>query len=353
MKFDLFLLAIAGGLFLIFLVLIYLFQSRFKTSAALRYSSIEPLKAGNPSWRVRLRWIPLFLRICSLFLLLIAFSRPQKGLEIIRTSRQGIAIQIVIDRSSSMKKPLAFKGRELDRLSVVKLVLDEFVTGNNKELKGRPNDMIGLNSFAGFVEENSPLTLDHITLVNFAKTIRPASKIEDGTMIGDAIYYSVLRLISVDDLLRKAGEKDNDYAIQSKIIILLTDGQQTRGGMNPLEAAKFAESNGIKIYTIAITGEKGYARQNSIFGQFFSLMDNPLDTSLLEQVAETTGGIFAKASSGEALVDIYRQIDALEKSEFDEHFTSFKEVFPLFVTLGLLLLILEQILSHTVFRKIP
>ncbi len=353
MKIDLFSLAIAGSLLLVYLVLFVLLRRRISANATVRYSSIANFKSIKPTWRVRFRHLPLALRIGALVILLIAFTRPQKGLEIVRTARQGIAIQMVIDRSSSMKKPLAYKGKESDRLGVVKMVLEEFIRGNKRDLKGRFNDMIGLNSFAGFVEENSPLTLDHSTLVNFAKTIRPAGRIEDGTMIGDAIYYSVLRLISVDDLLREAGKKDNDYKIQSKIIILLTDGQQTRGGMSPLEAAEFAKANGIKIYTVAIVSDQSFERRDSVFGQFFSLMNESLDTTLLEQVASITGGTFAKASSGEALVDIYRQIDTLEKSEFDESYTTYKEIFPVFVTMGLVLLILEQILSHTLFRKIP
>lgn len=274
-------------------------------------------------------------------------------MEIIRTSKEGIAVQMVIDRSSSMQEPLKYQGEELDRLEVVKRVFKEFVLGNKQELKGRSSDMIGLTSFAGFVEENAPLTLDHNTIVNFARTITPAVRIEDGTMIGDALYFATLRLISVDELLKKASEKNNDYKINSKIIILLTDGQQTKGGMNPAEAAKFSKENGIKIYTIAITSDSNYVRKDSLFGQFFSMANRQLDTTLLEQVAEITGGTFAKASSGEALVEIYQQIDLLEKSKFEEAFTTYKEQFPFFVFIGLGLLVLEIVLSQTIFRKIP
>ncbi len=353
MKFDFFALSIAGGGFLIFILLLILTQTRRKSVATLRYSGIDHLRAAGFSWRVRFRRVLLLLRLSAILLFLIAFARPQKGLEMIRTSKEGIAIQMVIDRSSSMKNPMAYKGKESDRLDVVKEVLEVFLKGNEGELKGRIDDMVGLSSFAGFVEENAPLTLDHNTLISFARTIRPASRIEDGTMIGDAIYYSTLRLISVDELLQNADEKDNEYEVKSKIIILLTDGQQTRGGKDPVEASEFAKENGIKIYTIAIVSEGNYKQQNSIFGQFFSLMDNRLDTSLLERVAEITGGKFAKATSGESLVKIYEQIDQLEKSKFNESFTTYKEIFPLFVTIGFCLLILEQILSQTLFRKIP
>ncbi len=353
MKFDLFAVGIAVGSFFVFLMLFLWIHRKGKSRAALRFSSVQQLKASGTSWRVNTRWVLKLLRILTIVFLLIAFTRPQKGLEVVKTAREGIAIQMVIDRSSSMKESLSYKGTELDRLEVVKRVFEEFISGNKDELKGRTNDMIGLNSFAGFVEENAPLTLDHGTLLNFAKTVQPANRYEDGTMIGDALYFSILRLVSVDELLRKAGEKNNDYKVNSKIIILLTDGQQTRGGMNPLEAAEFAKENGIKIYTIAITSDQNYVQHNSVFGKFFSLMDRQLDTTLLEQVAATTGGIFAKATSGEALVKIYQQIDELEKSKFEESFTTYKEKFPLFVQIGILLFVLEVILSQTLFRKIP
>lgn len=353
MNIDPRLAAVSGGIFLLFII-IYAWQEKSnRQRAALQFSNTNQLREAGRSWRVRLRWIPSLLRILALAFLLIGFLRPQQGLETIRTAREGIAIQMVIDRSSSMKEPLSYQGEELNRLEVVKRVFQKFIQGDEDQLAGRPADMIGLTSFAGFVEENAPLTLDHESLVNFARTIRPAVRIEDGTMIGDAIYFATLRLISVDELLRKAGEKEQDYKIKSKIIIILTDGQQTRGGMHPQEAAAFSRDNDIKVYTIAITSDSRYSRKDSLFGQFFSLMDGQLDTSLLEQVASMTGGTFTRASSGEELLQIYSKIDELEKSKFEERFTTYKERFPLFVIMGLLLITAELILSLTLFRKIP
>ncbi|MBT4285715.1 MAG: VWA domain-containing protein [Deltaproteobacteria bacterium] len=180
-----------------------------------------------------------------------------------------------------------------------------------------------------------------------------AIKIEDGTMIGDALYYAVLRLVAVDELLKKAGKSEPDYHVKSKIIILLTDGQQTRGGMNPIEAANFAKENNIKIYTIAIADSELYQKNNTLLGQFFSLNPSQVDTRLIEEVAGITGGLFSKAKSGEGLIKIYEKINLLEKSKFEEKFTTYKEQFRLFVYLGLGLLVLELILSQTLFRKIP
>lgn len=353
MKFDLFASSIAIGLLIVYLLSYIFLKRNQKATASLKFSNISLLKTQEKSLRLRFRWLINALRFAAILCFLVAFARPQQGLEVVKTSKEGIAILMVIDRSSSMTKPLTYNGKESDRLDVVKEVFKEFIVGNDRELKGRVNDMVGLISFAGFVEENSPLTLDHNTLVSFAKTIRPASRIEDGTMIGDAIYYSALRLLSVDELLREAGEKDNEYKVNSKIIILLTDGQQTRGGKNPIEAAEFAKENDIKVYTIAITSDRTYQRRDTLFGQFFSLGNRPLDTSLLEQVAATTGAVFAKATSGESLLKVYEQIDALEKTEFEESFTTYKEIFPLFVAIGLALLVVELMLSQTIFRKIP
>lgn len=352
MEFDLFASAIAGGVFLCFLLLFFWRIRTGKTEAHIRFSNVSQLKQAGSSWRANYRWTLKLLRVVALIFFLIAFARPRKGLETVRTAREGIAIQMVIDRSSSMSETLQYKSREMDRLSVVKEVFRDFVLGDKSELKGRRNDMIGLTSFAGFVEENAPLTLDHQSLANFVKTIGLASKIEDGTMIGDALYHSTLRMISVDELLKKAGQKENDYKVKSKIIILLTDGQQSRGGLNPIKAANTAKENGIKIYTIAIT-ESEYKRRNSLLGGFFRMGSPPLDTSMLERVAKITGGMFAKASSGDSLLEIYKKIDKLEKSNFEERFTTYKEQFPFFLSIGLAILLFEILLSQTLFRKIP
>jgi len=353
MNIDPVLAAISGGIFLVFLMVWSWLKRSGRQRTALVFPEIRRFREAGTTWRVRFRWVPEMLRILALILLLIGFLRPQKGLELVRTAREGIAIQMVIDRSSSMKEPLSYRGEELTRLEVVKRVFRYFVLGDGELLSGRPTDMIGLTSFAGFVEENAPLTLDHRSLVNFADTIQTALRFEDGTMIGDAIYFSTLRLIAVDELLQQAGEKEPQYRIKSKIIILLTDGQQTRGGMHPQAAARFSADNGIKVYTIAITSDSRYSRKDSLFGQFFTLMDRQLDTTLLEEAARITGGTFARASSGEELLQIYRQIDELEKSQFEERFTTYKEQFPVFVMAGFVLLTMELALSLTLFRKIP
>lgn len=343
--------ASAGVLFF----LVYLFVRYAKQfSSTVKYPSIEHAKKGKKSWRTRYRKALIALRFLCLILLLIAFARPQKGQEIQKTSSEGIAIQMVLDRSSSMKEVMSYQGGQFTRLDVVKKVFQAFVEGDSgKELQGRDTDMIGLSTFARFVEENVPLTLDHGNLTQFANSINLAQKVEDGTNIGDAIYYSTLQLISTEKLLEKAKEKKDGYKIQSKIIILLTDGEQTVAGTDMLEAAQFAKKNKIKIYTIAIVGSGRFTSQNSLLGQFFSSGQREINTTTIEQVAKITGGLFSKASSGEALKKIYEQIDQLEKTNFEERFTTYHERFPQFVTWALGILLLEILLSQTLFRKIP
>jgi Ca-activated chloride channel family protein len=353
MKFDLFTSLVSVAILLLYGGLLFWRIGKRGRTIPLRFSNTQQITLTTVTWKAKYRWILVALRILTLLALLIAFSRPQKGVEVVKTARQGIAIQMVIDRSSSMQKEMSYKGRMYSRLEVVKKVFAKFVAGDGDKLKGRNNDLIGLISFAGFTEENAPLTLDHQSLINFTNTISPAARIEDGTMIGDALYYSTLRLIGIDNILNEGREDKSLYQIKSRVILLLTDGQQTQGGKSPLEAAEFAKKNGIKIYTIAITDNSAYQQQQSLFGSFFTFAERPLDTSLLEEVAAITKGKFSQASSGEALVDIYHNIDTLEKSSFEERFTTYKEQYQVFVMLGLLFLGLEFFLAHTLLRKIP
>lgn len=355
MEFNITEAIISGVLFTLY-IWVYIFRyKRKKITAPLLFSNTTHFTATGKTWRVRFSFIPTALRIIAILFLLIGFSRPRLGTEVIKTAREGIAIQMVVDRSSSMTQNIQYNGEESTRLEVVKKVFEKFILGDNDTLKGRPNDMIGLSSFAGFVDENAPLSLDHQSVVNLARTVQPAIRTEDGTMIGDAIYYAALRLVAVEQLLQKNTTKTANapYSIKSKIMILLTDGEQTRGGFDPIEAAKFAKKHNIKVYTIAITDDQASPKSSSIFGSFFSNINREVDTRFLQTAAKITGGLFEKASSGEALENIYQKIDKMEKSHFDEQFTTYKEQFPLFIYAALFVLLFELLLRQVVFRKLP
>ena len=342
----------------LFFIIPYVYiQVKGRRRSTLTYSSIAIFNPGDRSWRQRLFHFPLFLRILALILLIIGLARPQHGLEKIHDISHGIAIEVVIDRSSSMGETMDFDGTEISRLEAVKKILSEFIDGNNDDLTGRPHDLIGMVSFARFPETSCPLTLAHDAVDELAKNIHLVNRRdEDGTSIGDGLGLAVARLQKAEETLARMQQEnpaDSLYQIKSKIIILLTDGVNNRGKMSPSEAAELAEKWGIKIYTIGI----GSRTDNGGVGGFFSRIQRfrrGVDQKTLAMLAEKTGGIFRMASDADNLREIYREIDQLEKSEIESiRFIDYREFFLPFVQASLVLLLLEYALRSTVFRKIP
>lgn len=344
-------------LLLLLIPLLVYVELRRNRRGAMRFSTTAFAGAADASWRRRFHRLPLMLRLAALALFVIALARPQMGLEKIYDISRGIAIEMVVDRSSSMSENMEFEGRTLNRLQVVKEVFAEFVRGNDDALAGRPNDLVGMVSFARYADTICPLTLAHDALLHFIDSIHLVrSKAEDGTAIGDALMLAAARLKTAEDDLQRYAEVNETpgkvYQIKSKIIILLTDGHSNRGQNSPLEAAKLARQWGIKIYTIGVGGEA----QVMIPGLFGLKIPagQAVDSKTLEAIAETTGGMFRLAEDAEALRAIYREIDQLEKSEVESiRHVDYRENFPPFALAGLLLLILELLLANTLFRKIP
>ncbi len=330
-------------------VLLVLFRFFIRNTAAVRFSSLRHTKFFARSLRVRLLNLPFFLRLGALALLCLAFARPRIGNEIVETQTSGIAIQMVVDRSGSMEQPMKFGGWELSRLDVVKKVFEEFVSGSSGGLSGRPTDLIGLTSFAAFVREECPLTLEHTDVVEMVKGLSLAERHEDGTAVGDAIYRAALNLISAEELITEARKAGENYKINSKIIILLTDGQQNAGDKWPREAAEFCAESDIKLYTVAVVGLP--EKSGGIFGSLFPM--RKLDTRPIEQAALMTGGQFGKATDGESLREIYERIDSLEKSPITRSHVYYSEHFQPLVMLGFFLVVLEMLLSSTVLRRMP
>lgn len=329
--------------------------SRTRRTASVRFSSLENVKKVRPTSRYRVRHFPLVLRVLAVTCFLIAFAMPRKGDETTVVTTKGVAIQMVVDRSGSMRQEMRLQGWPMSRLDAVKRVFKDFVLGKG-ELKGRESDMIGLTSFAAFVEENCPLTLDHDNLINFVDAIDFADRHEDGTAIGDAIYHAALSLISAEGLLKKAGREEKEYSIESKIMILLTDGENNAGQKTPAEAARFAQENGIRIYTILISSGAVRTIDTDLFGRIqfpFGDLEHEQAVRDMKQVADITGGTFEEATSGESLESIYRTIDRLERSEFKQKFLRYHERFQIPVFAGLGFLILEIFLATTWLRRIP
>lgn len=321
----------------------------------LRFSSIAlPLAAGQSN-RQRLFRLPLFLRILVLALLALALARPQAGMEKIIDISKGIAVEMVVDRSGSMGAEMEYNGESMARLEVAKKVFAEFVNGNNDTLNGRPNDLIGMINFARYADTACPLTLAHGALQQFLDHVNLVKRREeDGTAIGDALALAAARLKTAEETLAKqTADRKKEYEIKSKIIILLTDGENNTGKRLPLEAAALAKDWGIKIYPIGVGGDE-VVRIQTFFGPQTVRTGRGVDKNTLQALADQTGGKFFLAENGEALRDVYEEINQLEKSEVESiRFMDYKEYFSRYALAALAILALETMLSATVFRTAP
>jgi Ca-activated chloride channel family protein len=257
-------------LVLVMLPVVLLYLSRRGRGGSLLFSSVASAQRAGQSLRRRLAGLPVAVRTLALVLLVIALARPQMGREKVKDVTKGVAIQMVIDRSGSMGAEMDYRGRRLNRLEVVKGVFEEFLVGNDETLRGRPNDLVGMISFARYADTMAPLTLGHGALLRFLESVQLVQrKSEDGTAIGDALALAAARLRTAEeDLTRFASESGGkEYEIKSKIIILLTDGQNNFGRRTPLEAADLAAEWGIKVYAIGVGTEEGISTVRTLFGR--------------------------------------------------------------------------------------
>ena len=342
---------------LIAIPLILFYLSRRKGPGSIRFSSIGNARGAGRSLRQRMALLPLALRTVALILLVLAFARHQMGREKVKDVTKGVSVQMVVDRSSSMTAEMDYRGIRRNRLEVVKKVFEEFIMGNGEELEGRPNDLVGMVAFARYADTMAPLTLGHGALLRFLDQVKIVTRrAEDGTAIGDALALAAARLRTAEeDISRYAsvsGEKE--YEIKSKIIILLTDGQNNYGKRTPEQAAQLAADWGIKVYTIGVGGNDGVSTVKTLFGNFKVPTGTRVDTRPLQRVAEMTGGIFRMAADEASLREVYTEIDRLEKSNIESvRYIDYKELFVPFALIALCLVILEAILSATIFRRIP
>ena len=341
--------AAIGFVVLVPLLLVAWGRSKRRTGAV-RVSTLRSFAGGHPPLRQRLRVLVPALRVLALALLFVGLARPRQGDEVTEVTTRGIAIQLVVDRSSSMwENVMRYDNDVLPRLEVVKRIVKRFVLGDD-DLEGRGNDMIGLTTFARYAEEECPLTLDHANFVEFIDSLTYAEGDSgNATNISDALYQAVLSLVVADDYVRETVGREDEYRIASKIIVLLTDGEQTRRIAQHTfqESAEIAKKNDITIHTIAITSGADRRR-----GSFF-LPIGKLDTSAIEGVARATGGMFEQATDGDSLEEIYGEIDRLEKSDFRQTFRRYDERFAWPVAAALVALALEVLLACTWLRRIP
>lgn len=354
---------------LVLLVPVWWRWVRRQPHAAVRFSSLAWLRRQGGGRRVKMRLVVPMLRSLAVGLLVVCLARPQKPNQETRIYSEGIAIQMLVDRSSSMMAmDFSIEGRQVNRLAAVKKVFKEFVLGG-EDLEGRPDDLVGMIAFAGYADSKCPLTLDHAFLVETldqTEIVSPEEgREEDGTAIGDAIALSVERLADLD----RRRETASARTIKSKIMILLTDGENNRGDFTPEKAAELAASQGIKIYTIG-AGTTGFAPV-PMRDPFGTLVMRPqrvsIDEETLKRIASITGGRYWRATDTESLREIYAEIGELEKTKTEEkRYFQYAELatesvrmggrgvtLPPVLAVAAALLALEVLLVNTRFRKVP
>jgi Ca-activated chloride channel family protein len=341
------------ALLVLLAVPLMLWLRRRLREGSVRFSTTANASRAGRSVRQRLLWLPTGLRVAALVLFAIALARPQEGREQVKEASKGVAILMAVDRSSSMQAEMDVDGTRRTRLDVVKDVFQDFVLGDGDDLEGRPNDLIGMVVFARFADTVCPLTLGHGALARFLESVHIVRvESEDGTSIGDGLALAAARLKTAEEALAREGEAD--YEIKSKVVILLTDGRHNRGKRRPAEAAKMAKEWGVKVYTIGVGGPDDTVVVQDFFGPRRVPAGSDVDSATLEAIARETGGIFRLARDADALRAVYQEIDALEKTEIEStRFLDYRELFWPFALAGLLLLVVEILLSCTVFRRIP
>ena len=316
------------------LTVLLLARGKRHRPAALQYSDVRLTQSLPRSARLRLRWVPVATRLATLVLLLLAIARPQTGrtMEVIRG--RGVDIVMALDISGSMA---ALDFKPSNRLDAAKQVVGNFISQ-------RRYDRIGLVVFAREAFSQSPPTFDYSVLRRLLTDtdLAPEIGLEDGTAIG-------LGLVQAASMLE-------DREAQSRIIILLTDGVNNAGQIDPLTAAQVAKALGIKIYAVgaARPGQVPIPVDDPFFGRTTRMVESEIDEQTLQQIAEETGGQYFRAQDTAGLDKIYNEIDQLEKSEVEvQAFTRYRELSGWLLLPALGFILLELLLRSTVFRSLP
>ena len=333
---------------LIIIPFLWFWQRKQRQEAAIPYSAVSLFEGVEKTWRQRLLFLPPLLLFGSIALLITALAEPMVNVTNERQDRQGIAIEIIIDVSSSMDFEIRYGDKNESRMEVAKKVVEEFILGDGKKLTGRPDDLIGIVTFARYADTICPMTLGHTAVVHMVRQItineRPN---EDGTAYADAIKMGAARL---DVMSRK--DPDNDIA--SKVVILLTDGENNSGDLLPLQAAQYAKERGIRVYTISIESEPRDEIRRKADGTLAGPELRSANAKLLEQVAETTGGIYRTAWSYDSLQAVYAKINELEKTKMKSvNYTDTKAAYASFAIGALFLLLFYYLLNATILRISP
>jgi len=317
------------------LPLLALWRGRKGPDAAVRYSSVEAVKAIGGVRRSKSGRLMAALRLLGLAALVVALARPQLGNERTEVQTSGVDIVLALDVSSSMEAmDFELEGQRVNRLAAVKDVVAKFI-------QERPDDRIGLLAFAGRPYLVSPMTLDHDWLAQRLGDVQLGG-VEDGTAIGAATASAANRL--------------REQEAKSKILILLTDGMNNAGKVSPEVAAEAAKTLGVKIYTVGAgtRGEAPYPTTDVFGRKRMGMMKVDIDEETLTRVAEMTGGKYFRATDTRSLEAIYGEINRLEKTERKvKQYAQYDELFAWALLPGLLVVAVELGLGATLLRRVP
>lgn len=317
------------GLLIIPALVAWYIRRHRRSFSDVRFSTLAAFADAQPTWRERLRHAPLVLRMIIVAAVIVGMARPQTTSQGEDIYTEGIDIAMLLDISGSM---LA-EDFQPNRIKAAKAVAQEFIDG-------RRNDRIGLVIFAGQSFTQCPMTTDYRVLKDLLRQVEPGM-VEDGTAIGMAIAQGVNRL--------------KDGKAKSKVMILLTDGVNNRGEIDPITAAQIAQTFDIRIYTVGVgtVGEAPYPVQTP-FGTRYQNVPVDVDEKTLSSIAEMTGAKYFRAKNNRALKQIYDEIDQLEKTRIEvKSYRSYTERFAPWVWLALAALLLELLVSGIILRKVP
>lgn len=309
-------------------IIAFYILKQHKAFASIRMPGLVPLEKAGYTIRNYLQHFLFGIRMTAVLLIIIVLARPQTSDKYQDVSTEGIDIILALDISGSM---LA-RDFKPDRLEASKNVATEFISG-------RPYDRIGLVVFSGESFTQCPLTTDHAVLINLLREIE-SGMIEDGTAIGMGLSNAVNRI------------KDSDA--KSKVIILLTDGINNRGEIAPATAAGIAKTFGVRVYTIGV-GTQGTAPYpvQTPFGTQYQNMPVEIDEAILKDIAQMTGGKYFRATDNDKLVQVYGEIDKLEKSKIDvKQFVRKDEKYLIPAIIAFCLLVIEMLARFTVLKKL-
>jgi Ca-activated chloride channel family protein len=307
---------------------------KWSRPAGLHYADVKLAAKSSRTWRITMRPLLTALRVLAVGLIIVAIARPQTGQARDTVRGEGVDIALALDISGSMAS-LDFE--PANRLQAAKAVIGDFV-------QKRPYDQIGLAVFASNAFSQSPPTTDHQVLARLLDRIELSTElgIDDGTAIGMG--------------LANAGNMLRDSDAKSKVVILLTDGVNNAGEIDPLTAAEAAKALGIKVYTIGM-GRRGQVPVPStdLFGrETVVYQESTLDEGTLQEIADITGGLYFRAEDTAGLKEIYDEIDSLEKSQVEvERYTRYRELAAWLLIPALGLVVVEKSLRKTYFRKLP